>query len=151
MTGAMHFTIPGRPKAWERAGADGKRRFTPKAMAEQEALIGQLAMVAGLHRNRFPAGQPVRLDVVAYFRIPASATKLEREALAGTLYVFAPDMDNLVKLVGDAMNRISYDDDRQIAVGLVVKAYGDTDCMVVRVGPASVHDSAVAELLRIPT
>lgn len=151
MTGALHFTIPGRPKAWERAGADGKRRFTPKAMAQQETLIGQLAMVAGLHLNRFPAGQPVRLDVVAYFRIPASATKREREALTGALYVFAPDMDNLVKLVGDALNRIAFDDDRQVSAGLVVKAYGASDCMVVRVGPASVDDSAIAELLRIPT
>ena len=56
----------------------------------------------------------------------------KREAHHG--YVTSrPDGDNVIKLIGDALNNIVWRDDSQIVVHSVSKLYGDTPKTVIRV------------------
>jgi len=68
-----------------------------------------------------PKGEPVIMTIVAYFRYPASMSKKQR---AITQYVTKkPDGDNIVKITSDALNKLAYEDDSQVAHCEVSKLY----------------------------
>jgi len=61
---------------------------------------------------------PVALDVTFYFPRPKSR--------AGYIWhVTAPDADKLLRAIGDAGNRVAWDDDKVIAYCIVPKLYTD--------------------------
>lgn len=121
MARVVQFTIPGDPfgKERPRAGHFGQV-YTPKTTLDRQAAIGDLA------RPLFPApyGGPVRLSVVAIFRIPTSWPKAMREAALRAPYLAKPDWDNLEKIVGDALNGIAWTDDGQVWEAASRKRYG---------------------------
>jgi Holliday junction resolvase RusA-like endonuclease len=90
------FTVLGLPQAWQRArvSADGKH-FTPPKTRRYERLV---ATVAGLQRP--PAWRldgTYRVEVHAYF--PDARPR---------------DVDNVAKAVLDGLNRVLWNDDRQV-------------------------------------
>lgn len=123
----VQFTIPGKPFAWRRARSNGKIRFNDRAM---EAHADTLATIALPH---FPAPieGPVRLEVRACFAVPKSYGKAKRAATLWRPHVQKPDSDNLAKQIGDALNRIAWVDDSQIADTRIIKVWGDRDETVV--------------------
>lgn len=125
----VQFTIPGKPFAWRRARSNGKVRFNDPAM---EAHANTLAAIALKH---FPAPieGPVRLEIRATFAVPKSYSARKRDATIWRPHVQKPDGDNLAKQIGDALNRIAWVDDSQIADSRVIKLWGDRDETVVEV------------------
>jgi Holliday junction resolvase RusA-like endonuclease len=115
-----HFIIPGRPRAWKRAGSKGSQRFTPTAQKHAQSDIGWLARAAGIRRT----AEAVSVEIEAVFPPPSKLRKAERAALIGLPALSVPDADNCAKLVLDAFNGIAYDDDAQVAKLSVVKVYG---------------------------
>ena len=75
----------------------------------------------------FPADTYVDLEVIAYVKIPKSATKARRaKMLSGKIRpTTKPDWDNLGKLVSDALNGVAYDDDKRVVDARVRKFYSD--------------------------
>ena len=73
-----------------------------------------------------PFAGKVLVDCVFYAPVPKSWTKAKRQqALEGKLaYTSRPDIDNLVKLVLDALNGTAYEDDAQITGLSAQKVYG---------------------------
>ena len=67
-------------------------------------------------RQPIPAGVPVRLEVLAEFAMPASASKLSRLAAESEPppMPVRPDLDNLVKTVLDGLNGVAWVDDGQV-------------------------------------
>jgi len=133
----VQFTIPGKPFAWRRARSNGKVRFNDKAM---EANADTLAAIALPH---FPAPieGPVRLGIRATFAVPKSYSKTKRDATIWRPHTQKPDGDNLAKQIGDALNRIAWVDDSQIADTRIIKLWGDKDQTVVfvdAIGPETV-------------
>ena len=65
--------------------------------------------------------------VIAYIRIPKSATKVTKsKMLSGEIRpTVKPDWDNIGKLVADALNGVAYDDDKCIVDAQVKKIYSD--------------------------
>ncbi|UQD53323.1 RusA family crossover junction endodeoxyribonuclease [Bacillus methanolicus] len=57
--------------------------------------------------------------------IPESWSKKQRAAAIGEYHVKKPDADNLVKGVFDAMNKIAWKDDNQVAKITAIKIYGE--------------------------
>jgi Holliday junction resolvase RusA-like endonuclease len=100
------FVVPGDPVSKARARFSGKGAFTPERTVEAERIVGWHARAAGLR------GQP---DASSNF---------------GLLCVFFTadwrrrDADNMLKLVGDALNKIAYADDSQLTeiAGRIVHA-----------------------------
>ncbi|HII95328.1 MAG TPA: RusA family crossover junction endodeoxyribonuclease [Candidatus Methanofastidiosum sp.] len=73
--------------------------------------------------------------ITAYFPIPKSASKKKRdEMLSGIIRpVIKPDCDNILKCVEDSLNKIAYDDDKQIVDSHILKYYSDRPRTVIEI------------------
>ncbi len=114
------FEVPGEAVPFARAGKHGKRHFTPAKQSNYMAVVKDLAMKA--MRDQPPMTGPVEYAFRATYLIPESWSKKKRAAAVWKQS--KPDWDNLAKLAGDAMNKIVYVDDAQIASAVVQKRYG---------------------------
>lgn len=114
----ISFVVPGRPTPWARAGRNGKRSFTPhKQRAYMKAIV--LACKASM-KGMPPLAGPIKFQVVAQYYAPRS-TSAKSKWRTGR-----PDVDNLAKLVADALNTIAFEDDAQIVSSHIWKIYGET-------------------------
>jgi len=73
------------------------------------------------------------VSVTACYAVPKSYSKTEREAALGSFKAPAGDCDNLAKSCLDAMNEITWVDDRQVVELHVKKRYALEDCVEVAV------------------
>ena len=114
----LTFMVPGQPQPWQRAGTHGGRRFTPRETADAEALVASYAALA--LRGRLPLSGPVELSLWFY-----RANRVRC------------DLDNLEKLVKDALNKVAWLDDSQVTdVAKVKRVDPANPRTVVRVRPA---------------
>ena len=134
----VNLTIPGEPKGkgrprFSRVGAH-VRTYTPEATASYENLIKVAYMT--LVNFKFPDDTPLRIEIDAYFAIPKSVSKKNRELMLSDSLrpLKKPDNDNILKVVCDALNGIAYRDDVQIAETDVRKYYSDNPRIEVRIG-----------------
>lgn len=74
----------------------------------------------------FDGNKPLGVAITAYYRIPKSYTKGRRLAAEHNITrPGRPDIDNVLKLVLDALNGIAYGDDSQVCHIEAYKYYGD--------------------------
>lgn len=67
------------------------------------------------------------MNLKAYYPIPTSwSRKKQYRALENKIHPMKPDLDNLYKIVADALNLVAYHDDAQIYAGNITKEYGVT-------------------------
>lgn len=140
----IHFTIPGpavgkgRPRFSRKSGA----AFTPAKTRNHEAFVKMLAVEAmkeqaGFVRNAgeaLPLSKPCALIVQIFCTIPPSWPKAKREAAkANIIRPGKPDIDNVIKSIGDAMNGVVYTDDNLIYRVEATKMFADTACTTVEV------------------
>jgi Holliday junction resolvase RusA-like endonuclease len=69
----------------------------------------------------------VRVIVEATFAPPASWSGRRRAAAIGTPHTQKPDADNLAKAIKDALNRLAWTDDAQVAELTVRKMWGEIE------------------------
>ncbi len=133
MNEVIRITVPGQPQGKGRARVCLRggyaMAYTPDSTAAYENLI-KLA-----YGNRGISVVPVELAVTAYYRIPKSFSKRKRtEALSGVVRPQTkPDIDNVVKVVCDALNKVAYNDDTQVVKIVAEKYYGETPGLVVEI------------------
>nr|CAB4126378.1 Rus Holliday junction resolvase [uncultured Caudovirales phage] len=86
------------------------------------------------YRNQLLLG-PIALDLTFFMPIPKSTSGIRRrEMLNGVFYhIKKPDLDNLIKFVGDCLNGIVFEDDAQIAEIKSKKVYADRPGTLIRV------------------
>jgi Holliday junction resolvase RusA-like endonuclease len=142
------FSVVGKPSRWQRPGQtfgkDGKvRRFSDP---DQEAAKKTIATAARLAWKGWPATGPVILRVNGIFGIPTSWPEATRQLAlnAEVMHVADPDLDQLVKLVQDALVGIVYVDDNQVCgYPNPAKRYGSperTEVVVVEIDqPTEAH------------
>ena len=92
----VEFMIPGSPVPKERPRVVKGHAYTPKRTSDAEAAVRNRALLA---RARWASEAPIRL-VCRFYRGDARAC----------------DLDNLSKLIQDALNGITYRDDKQIVI-----------------------------------
>lgn len=130
------LTIPGRPtgKGRPRFVRATGRTYTPSATLSAEQRIQAAAFAALLTR----LDGPVRLTVIAFNEIPPSwSRKRAAEARTEVHDQRKPDIDNLVKLVMDALNGIAWADDKQVVELLAAKRVDDGGArLMLRIEPA---------------
>ena len=90
----------------------------------------QMAKGAFLEREK-----PVTLRIIARYLPPKSVSKKRKlDMLEGReLPLKKPDMDNIVKVVADALNGVAYHDDTQIALVQAKKCYSAVEGLDVTV------------------
>lgn len=85
--------------------------------------------------GRPPMEVPLEIVVAAFWPWPKSITEKRRRTYGSQYFVSRPDGDNILKLLGDALNGIVWRDDAQIVSASITKRYGLTPQTVVRVTP----------------
>jgi Holliday junction resolvase RusA-like endonuclease len=121
---AFSFFVPGDCVPWARAGG-GKtgHRFTPPKQAKYAATLKVLCQQA--MRGGKPLDGPIALRLIAVYPWPKSMSAKRRASPGAQWRTSKPDVDNLAKIVGDALNKVAWLDDAQIAASSARKLYGD--------------------------
>jgi len=107
--------------------------YTPKETRDAEAGITRLASVAMAGRDLLTG--PVSLNIFMVIEPPKSTPKRRREWMIEKSLPVAkkPDLDNIAKLVGDALNGVVFEDDSQVAELWVRRVYGEVSKTVIAV------------------
>ena len=112
----MEFIVEGDPqgKARPRFSRRSETVYTPSKTAKYEKEIRDSFLAAG--GKMIPDGSYVTVAVDAYFKIPKSYIKGKRLACEHNINRpdKKPDIDNVLKVVLDALNKIAYADDKQV-------------------------------------
>jgi Holliday junction resolvase RusA-like endonuclease len=132
--GTLVIRVPGtmRGKQRPRFSRQTGRAHTPAQTVNMEAHVKQCAIQ--------DVGQPcltgpLSVSVEVGVAIPTSWSKRKQtEAASGAARpIGKPDLDNIVKLVADALNGIVWKDDAQIVANLATKHYALFPETIIRV------------------
>lgn len=115
------FFVPGKPQAKARPKVFNGRAVTPSKTTGYETEVIH-AYIAKYGDFCFPANTPLEMDIVAVFKKP-KGSKLTHPTYK--------DWDNIGKIVADALNKVTYDDDRNIVKGTVEKIFSDHEGVLV--------------------
>lgn len=124
----IQFSVPGQPVAKARPRVTRNGTFTPLATKTWQGKCARQGYLACLDARVGKTIAPLSIRVMAFFSIPKSWSNKKRlQAIAGDIqHTTKPDLDNLLKIVCDALNGIIYDDDKQIVAASVSKHYSET-------------------------
>ena len=120
-------------KARPRVNTYTCKAYTPENTKDYEMLIKQYFK---LKYPRFiPLENRVAVKIIAQFKIPKTATKKDKALIEeGSLSpTKKPDIDNIVKIVLDALNKMAFKDDNQITKLEVEKIYGQEEKIIVKI------------------
>lgn len=123
------FKVVGAPRGKGRprfSGAGGfVRTYNPPETENYERKVRANAINA-MHDKK-PIAGAIAIYVVAYMPIPESWSKRKKlEALTGHLAATCkPDLDNIIKITKDGMNKIVYEDDKQVVQVYSWKMYAE--------------------------
>ena len=106
-----------RPQFKKKTG----KAFTPNQTISYENWVKQCYIEQS---NKLLQG-PIRARIEIYYSVPKSYSKRKIEAIKdGTDYPMKkPDSDNVAKIVLDSLNKIAYDDDKQVVELTVLKRW----------------------------
>ena len=111
--------------------------YTPRYNAWKKRAAEEVALAWGLNPRRPPLTCPVIIDVVAYFEIPKSWSKVKKAAaLSGELkHITKPDGDNVLKAAKDALTfGGAIKDDRLAWRSTITKLYGPHPYLSISIG-----------------
>lgn len=97
-----HVPAKGRPRL-TRSG----RAYTPRRTRRDEAAVRAAWVEA---HGTDPSWEPVELDVTVSHPLPKGSAKRR----IGCVDLVRPDLDNVLKLVMDALNGVAWEDDTQV-------------------------------------
>lgn len=118
------FTIPGPPKGKARPRVVNNHAYTPEATVQYERLV-RACWENAAGDWMAEKDQPVALYVSAYYPVPESHTKKqkERELRNWVLPTKKPDIDNILKIIMDGLNGVAYHDDKQVVEVTIRKRF----------------------------
>lgn len=129
------FEVPGKiiGKGRPRINSYTGNVYTPTRTKDYETLVEQYFML------KYPRFKPfegrVQVEISAFFEIPKSTKNADRALMLDNKInpTKKPDIDNIVKIVLDAMNGIAFYDDTQITKLYVEKLYSTTETVKVKI------------------
>lgn len=125
----MDFIVDGKPQGKQRPRFSriSKTVYTPNKTVKYEKQIAKAYTDSG--GKCIPADGYVSVNVSAFFPVPKSYSKKKREdCLERRLRPDKkPDMDNILKVVLDALNKVAYEDDKQVVELIGRKYYTESD------------------------
>ena len=127
------FRVPGVPRGKKRPRFARRGNFVttyqPEEDKKRESLIRACYLKAA--GDIGPYDGPVAITIEALFTVPASWSQ-KKKACPGPM-TSKPDLDNIVKSVLDALNKVAYLDDAQIVKQSSSKRRGANDEMTVTI------------------
>lgn len=118
------FTVPGEPRGKQRARTGKGFAYTPEQTVNYEALV-KMAFEQSKPEGFIPIEGQAIMHINAFYPIPKSTSKKKTaDMLQGKIRpTKKPDVDNIAKIIADALNTIAYKDDAQIIEVHVYKLY----------------------------
>ena len=137
MSSPITITLLGEPKGKGRGRATVSKKtgrafvYTPAATVSYEASLKHAASKE--MGARPPFDKAVSVEVTAQFLPPRSwSQKKQQAALRGEVFpTVRPDLDNAVKAIFDAFNKVVWRDDALVVRATVQKRYGTQAFVVV--------------------
>ena len=126
--------VKGRPRFVRRGQC--VQTYTPDTTANYENLIKWSLIQAGGEIINTPTG--VLISIIAGFTPPTSVSKKKQiDCLDNKIKcIKKPDIDNITKLVMDALNKIAYEDDSQVVEMTVRKVYHEQETLFIEIEEA---------------
>jgi len=127
MSTSVQFVIPGPPvsKGRPRFTKQGYA-YTPKKTKDAEVKVMVAANLA--MKEALPSNEPIRIKLTFFMSIPKSYPEKQKGKLRlEPIHTKRPDLDNLIKLILDALNGICWVDDSQIISISAIKLYATDD------------------------
>lgn len=122
----IEFEVPGEPRGKERHRTGRYGTYTPSKTVEYEKTIQKaFRSYWDIPELPFPAKKPLVASITAYYKIPKSKSKSTKlEMLSDKIRpTKKPDVDNIAKVVMDALNGVAWKDDAQVVNLHVCKFY----------------------------
>ena len=126
----MEFTVSGKPRGKQRPRVTRHGSFTPKETQKYEAAVRAAFYAARWEAERekgiiFDLTKITRVSVhfLAYFPVPESWTKAKKKSAYGQPYTSKPDLDNIAKIILDALNGVAFPDDAMVTSTSAKKCY----------------------------
>ena len=129
------FEVPGKVigKGRPRLNSYTGIVYTPTKTKDYETLIEQYFLL------KYPKFQilegRIKVSIIAYFSIPKATKKSDiNEMLDNNISpTKKPDIDNIAKIILDALNKLAFKDDNQITKLEIEKKYGTEEKISVKV------------------
>jgi crossover junction endodeoxyribonuclease len=129
------FEVPGKVigKGRPRLNSYTGVVYTPTRTKDYESLVEQYFLLK-YPRFKILEGR-IKVNIIAYFSIPKTTKKTEiNEMLDNNISpTKKPDIDNIVKVVLDSMNKFAFRDDNQITKLEVEKKYALEDKVYIKI------------------
>ena len=123
----IKFVINARPQPKERSRtAKNGHHYTPQRTVNFELTVA--AEFRAQHPFHEILTGPVGMSVDIQFKRPKTVKK-------GYWHTSPGDASNIVKAIEDALNKVAWVDDRQVADVYAKKHWGDCDSIVVSIWP----------------
>ena len=129
------FEVPGKiiGKGRPRVNSYTGNVYTPTRTKDYECLVEQYFLLKYPHFKQIE--ERVKINIIAYFERPKSTKQALIEPMLKNEIspTKKPDIDNIVKIVLDAMNKFAFKDDTQITKLEIEKKYGIAEKIVVEI------------------
>lgn len=127
------FSVPGkivgkgRPRFTIKGGF--AKVYTPKKTKDYEDKIALNYRKV----SNYKSNKALRLKIFAYRKIPKSTTKKLKQWLLEKVFLCTvkPDIDNIIKVVLDALNNVAYNDDIQVCQLVIMREYTENECLKI--------------------
>jgi len=118
----LNLTIKGNPQAnaRHRTVTRGGKTWTYNPKSKEQKAVRQF-MKEALGNVNLIRKRPVRIDLIAYFKIPASRTEIKEN----DWHIKKPDRDNIDKFYLDCLTNLLLEDDCLICDGRIQKKYSE--------------------------
>ncbi len=129
------FEVPGEIVGKERPRVNmyTGRVYTPGKTKDYEFLVQQY------FKMKYPRYEMLEgrlsINIIAYLKIPKSTSKAKVEEMLENKIspTKKPDIDNIIKIVLDALNKMAFRDDSQVTKIEVEKIYGPVEKIKVKI------------------
>lgn len=129
------FEVPGKitGKGRPRVNTQTAIAYTPTKTKEYEDLVKQYFILK--YRRINPLEGRIRVEIKAYFSIPKNASKKQKEEMLkdNISPIKKPDIDNIAKIILDALNKLAFKDDNQIIKLDIEKIYSEEEKVYVKI------------------
>ena len=131
---SIRFSIPGLPMGEGQSRlSKGGFEFTPVNILDYENRVKNVCIEKCEQRQANYTGQ-VAVDITAFYPFSSSYPKKKQEQIRpGARPTKKPDLDNIAKIILDALNHVAWQDDKQVVCMILTKNYAAVPCVSVGV------------------
>ena len=123
------FEVPGQPRGKERPRwtmvSNTSIVYTPRNTRDYEETIRTYYKINNF--KAFKKDDALEISAIAYYQIPKNTKKSHKLLMlkGEILPTKKPDIDNIIKVVLDALNGVAYFDDKQVCKVNFIKMYSE--------------------------